>query len=79
MSLRTEFVLLASQPETNIRALCRRYGIAPDTAYKWLARYRLKGPPDLVERSHRPHHSPGGCRDERKATAKQRLIEVLSG
>ncbi|MBP1033934.1 helix-turn-helix domain-containing protein, partial [Serratia fonticola] len=38
MSLRTEFVLFASQEGANIRALCRQFGIAPATAYKWLHR-----------------------------------------
>ncbi|VTR24985.1 Uncharacterised protein [Serratia fonticola] len=31
MSLRTEFVLFASQEGANIRALCRQFGIAPAT------------------------------------------------
>ncbi|HHQ6539838.1 TPA: IS481 family transposase, partial [Serratia fonticola] len=35
MSLRTEFVLFASQEGANIRALCRQFGIAPATGYKW--------------------------------------------
>ena len=39
MSLRTEFVLFASQDGANIRELCRRYGISPATGYKWLRRW----------------------------------------
>ena len=31
-----EFVTLARQPGANRRALCRRFGIAPATGYKWL-------------------------------------------
>lgn len=31
MSLRQEFVTLASQEGANIRALCRRFGISPKT------------------------------------------------
>ncbi|EPK0778352.1 helix-turn-helix domain-containing protein, partial [Enterobacter bugandensis] len=39
MSLRTEFVLFASQDGANIRSLCRQFGISPATAYKWLRRW----------------------------------------
>ncbi|MDU9416623.1 helix-turn-helix domain-containing protein, partial [Pseudomonas sp. zfem005] len=43
MSIRREFVLLAQHPQSNIRELCRRYGISPKTAYKWLERYQELG------------------------------------
>jgi transposase InsO family protein len=59
MSIRREFVLLAEQPQSNVRELCRRYGISPKTAYKWLLRYREQGDPGLEDRSRRPLHSPG--------------------
>ncbi len=42
MSLRSEFVLFASQDGANIRALCRLYGISPATGYKWLHRWLWK-------------------------------------
>lgn len=58
MSLRTEFVLFASQPGANIRALCRLFGITPNTAYKWLNRFRDEGFSGLVEHSRKPIHSP---------------------
>jgi hypothetical protein len=32
MSLRQEFVLLARQPDANVRELCRRFAISPATA-----------------------------------------------
>src|SRR5258708_9451031 len=38
VSLRKEFVLLAMQAGSNRRELCRRFGIAPKTGYKWLLR-----------------------------------------
>ena len=41
--LRAEFVALAQHPGVNRRALCRRFGIAPATAYKWLRRYATEG------------------------------------
>lgn len=59
MSLREEFVRLARQDGANRRELCRRFGISPQTAYKWLARYESEGSAGLADRSRRPHHSPG--------------------
>jgi len=59
MSIRREFVLLAEQPQSNVRELCRRYGISPKTAYKWLHRYHEQGDPGLENRSRRPSTSPG--------------------
>ena len=58
MSLRWEFVMLAQAEGANIRELCRRFGISPETGYKWLDRYRRDGPPGLVDQSRRPHRSP---------------------
>lgn len=58
MSLREEFVCLASQEGVNRRELCRRFGISAQTAYKWLARYGQEGQAGLVDRPRRPHHSP---------------------
>lgn len=58
MSLREEFVHLAGAEGVNIRALSRRFGISPPTAYKWLGRFRDAGAEGLQERSRRPHHWP---------------------
>jgi len=58
MSERLEFVLLANQEKANLRQLCRRFGISPRTAYKWLARFKKNGVAGLADRSRRPHHSP---------------------
>jgi len=55
MQLRREFVRLVAQG-SQVRPLCRRFGISPSTAYKWLARYRTGA--DLADRSRRPHQSP---------------------
>jgi transposase InsO family protein len=57
MEQRREFVRLASQEGANRRELCRRFGIHPDTAYKWLARL-ASGEEALADRSRRPHSSP---------------------
>jgi len=57
MEQRWEFVQLALQEGANRRELCRRFGIHPGTAYKWLERWGA-GERDLADRSRRPHASP---------------------
>jgi len=57
MDQRREFVRLAMQEGANRRELCRRFGIHPDTGYKWLARWQADQ--SLADRSRRPHSSPG--------------------
>ncbi len=56
MDQREAFVRLASLEGANRRALCRRFGIHPDTGYKWLRR-RAAGETEL-DHSRRPHRSP---------------------
>jgi transposase InsO family protein len=58
VSLREEFVKLASQAGVNRRELCRRFKVSPKTAYKWLGRYASEGSGGLQDRSRRPHRSP---------------------
>lgn len=58
MSLQEEFVLLARQESANRRELCRRYGISPQTAYKWLARYEEAGRSGLADQPRRPKSCP---------------------
>jgi len=67
MSLRREFVRLASVPGGNIRELCRRFRISPKTAYKWIERYQEEGEEGLRDRSRRPGHSPGRTSPEMEA------------
>ena len=67
MDQRREFVRLAMQEGANRRELCRRFGIHPDTGYKWLARWR-GGETALADHSRRPHSSPG--RTEAKLEAE---------
>lgn len=55
MSLRREFIALASPEGANRSALCERFGISRKTGYKWLARAQHGDP---VDRSRRPRHSP---------------------
>lgn len=72
IALRLEFVSLASQPEANIRQLCRRFGVSPTVGYKWLERYRDGGPTGLLDRSRRPRRSPARTQPE----IEQRLVEL---
>ena len=72
MSLRHEFVLLAQQEGCNRRQLCQRYGISPQTGYKWIARYTEQEMAGLVERSRRPATSP-----TRTAEELERLVVDL--
>lgn len=60
VSLRQEFVWLASQEGANKRELCRRFGISPKTGYKWLERFKaMSGEVQaLHDRSRRPLSSP---------------------
>jgi transposase InsO family protein len=58
MSSRLEFVTLASVQGANIRALCRAFGISPQTGYTLLARYKQHGVEGLKEHSRKPHSSP---------------------
>jgi putative transposase len=66
MGQRREFVRLAMQEYANRRELCRRFGISPETGYKWLGRW-LAGEAALVDRSRRPHFSPERTEAETEA------------
>lgn len=57
MDQRQEFVRLALLPGANMRELCRRFGISPETGYKWRRRW-LEGDQALTDRSRRPLSSP---------------------
>jgi transposase InsO family protein len=65
MTERLEFVMLVLAAEEggrkpNMRELCRRYGISPTTAYKWVERFKESGsdPKSLMDLSRRPKRSP---------------------
>jgi len=72
MSMREEFVKLAMQVGANRRELCRRFGIAPKTGYKWLKRYAVEGGSGLEDRSRRPRRSPMRT----AAEVEQRVIRM---
>jgi len=58
MSAREEFVLLSQVEGANVALLCRRFGIARKTGYKWIGRFQSEGTAGLAERSRRPRRSP---------------------
>ena len=58
MDARLEFVMLALVEGSNMRNLCRRFGVSPTSGYKWLERWRLDGMAGLQELSRRPQTSP---------------------
>jgi transposase InsO family protein len=72
MSLRREFVELASGPDANVSLLCRRFGISRKTGYKWLARLESEADAGLADRSRRPRCSPG-----RTPGAMEELVVAL--
>lgn len=65
---RREFIRLAMQEGANRRELCRRFGIHPDTGYKWLGRGTTDE--ELVDQSRRPHSSPSRT----EATIEERIL-----
>jgi transposase-like protein len=52
-NLRPEFIQLALQKGVNRCELCRRFGIRPKTAYRWLARHARHGDAALAHHSRR--------------------------
>ena len=58
MSQRREFVTLARAQGSNVRALCRHFGISPTTGYKWLWRYREGNDDGLGDLPRWPRYSP---------------------
>jgi transposase InsO family protein len=72
MSLRREFVTLAQVEGANVRRLCRRFRISPQTGYKWLARFTEHGLEGLEERSRRPRVSPR----QSSAEVEREVLEV---
>ena len=72
MDHRLQFVAASRHTDEAFTALCARFGIAPKTGYKWLARYEAEGPAGLHERSRRPHTSPTATASE----VTEALLEV---
>jgi transposase InsO family protein len=73
MDQRREFVWLATQEGANRRELCRRFGVHPDTGYKWIGRGLCDG--ELADRSRRPHRSP----KQTDAAMEARVLAMRDG
>src|SRR3954471_25084939 len=72
MEQRREFVRLAMQEGANRRELCRRFGIHPQTGYKWLARWQ---PARTLPTSHAVRvRAPG----RRRARSSSRLLRYAT-
>jgi len=72
VSLRREFVNLARVEGSQLTVLCRQFGIARKTGYKWLQRFIEEGESGLVDRSRRPRT----FRDPTPATMEERVLAV---
>lgn len=69
---RVRFVVRASQREKNMQQLCEEFAISRPTGYEWLRRYQAGGIAAVVEKSRRPHQSPGRTAEE----IEQRVIRL---
>ena len=58
MDQRVQFIADYQRGVFDIAELARRYDISRKTAYKWIERYEIGGPAELVDRSRRPAHCP---------------------
>lgn len=65
MDQRVEFVTRAiSDKGPSFAELCREYGIAPKTGYKWKERFLAEGMAGLHDQSRRPQSSPEGLNEQ---------------
>lgn len=55
-----------------LRRAAERFQVSPTTAARWSARYRQAGESGMVDRSSRPHHSPGRT----PTRTERRIIKV---
>jgi len=58
MDQRKRFVLRALDPTTRMAELCREFGIARRTGYKWVKRFKEHGEKGLEDLTRRPRGSP---------------------
>jgi transposase InsO family protein len=71
-TVKMQLVKELSQAGANRREICRRYEVAPKTAYKYLEQYNEGGEAALEARSRRPHNSPAKL----DAATEQRILEL---
>lgn len=58
MQERMRFINAVLAEDDSMAALCEEFAVSRKTGYKWLARYRERGPAGLEEDSHAPHRVP---------------------
>ena len=61
---RKRFIEEWLKPDGVFRELCRSFGIAPKTGYKWVERFKQRGMEAMEEQSRAPHHSPQAMEKE---------------
>jgi transposase InsO family protein len=59
MEFKLEVLFRGAQAGVNVRALCAELEVSPDTYYRLRRRFAEQGLAGLVDRSRRPHRSPG--------------------
>jgi transposase InsO family protein len=64
MNERMKFVGDVLKGERTMTELCRTYGIARKTGYKWMERYQVAGPSGLEDLTHRPKKCPQATPEE---------------
>jgi transposase InsO family protein len=64
MDRRHQFVIEALEPDRNMAALCRKYGISRRVGYKWVTRFREGGKAALADMRRTPSRSPLKCSGE---------------
>jgi len=58
MSFRKEIMVLADQPNANVKSICTRFSISRQTFYRWYRRWIRTGEAGLKDESRRPRRSP---------------------
>ena len=72
MQEKLRFVFEYEQGERSMTELCQRYGIARETGYVWLRRYREYGLAGLVERVRAAHRHP----NQTPAEVERMIVEL---
>jgi transposase InsO family protein len=72
MEEKLRFVFEYERDERSMRELCQRYGIARETGYVWLRRYRALGWAGLVERDRAAQHHP----NQTPKPMEERVLEL---
>lgn len=78
MSHRLLAVFTVGLESVDVSALCRELQISRQTFYKYRRRFQAEGPRGLVERSRRPHASPGqvaAALEDAIVSARKQLLE----